>query len=81
MQVGMTWAPRADLHLHTLSVAARQAKERTAVEGGKRPFYLKKSEQRRLELLAKYEELQVGRGSEVGFRGAWWCVSEAVGGW
>lgn len=35
-----------------------KAKERTAVEGGKRPFYLKKSEQRRLELLAKYEELQ-----------------------
>lgn len=28
------------------------------MEGGKRPFYLKKSEQRRLELLAKYEELQ-----------------------
>lgn len=37
------------------------------MEGGKRPFYLKKSEQRRLELLAKYEELQVGgRWGRVG---------------
>ncbi len=43
-------------------LGCRQAKERAAVEGGKRPFYLKKSEQRRLELLAKYEELQVRLG-------------------
>lgn len=35
-----------------------KSKERTAVREGKRPFYLKKSEQRRLELLAKYEELK-----------------------
>jgi ribosomal RNA-processing protein 36 len=32
--------------------------EHGAVREGKRPFYLKKSEQRRLELLARYEELQ-----------------------
>ena len=35
-----------------------QAKERASVKDGKRPFYLKKSEQRRLELVAKYEELK-----------------------
>lgn len=83
-QVGMNWAPRADLPVHTLSVAARQAKERTAVEGGKRPFYLKKSEQRRLELLAKYEELQVGKGVQGGAwwrSGVWWWVSGSLGGW
>ena len=32
--------------------------ERQAVEAGKKPFYLKKSEQRKLELLAKYRELK-----------------------
>ncbi|KAI3435530.1 hypothetical protein D9Q98_001596 [Chlorella vulgaris] len=37
-----------------------KAKERGAVRDGKQPFYLKKSEQRRLELLAKYEELKAG---------------------
>ncbi|KAL4432830.1 hypothetical protein ABPG77_008156 [Micractinium sp. CCAP 211/92] len=35
-----------------------KAKERAAVKEGKKPFFLKKSEQRRLELLAKYEELK-----------------------
>ncbi|KAL4458076.1 hypothetical protein ABPG75_012941 [Micractinium tetrahymenae] len=35
-----------------------KAKERAAVKDGKSPFFLKKSEQRRLELLAKYEELK-----------------------
>lgn len=35
-----------------------KAKEREAVKDGKRPFFLKKSEQRRLELVAKYDELQ-----------------------
>ncbi|PSC72696.1 ribosomal RNA processing 36-like protein [Micractinium conductrix] len=35
-----------------------KAKERAAVKDGKNPFFLKKSERRRLELLAKYEELQ-----------------------
>ncbi|EFN58403.1 hypothetical protein CHLNCDRAFT_140335 [Chlorella variabilis] len=35
-----------------------KAKERASVKDGKRPFYLKKSEQRRLELVAKYEELK-----------------------
>ena len=40
------------------SLPPAQAKERAAVREGKRPFFLKKSEQRRLELLAKYEELQ-----------------------
>lgn len=35
-----------------------QAKEKAAVAGGKAPFYLKKAEKRRLELVAKYEELK-----------------------
>jgi ribosomal RNA-processing protein 36 len=35
-----------------------QTQERGAVKDGKKPFYLKKSEQRRLELVAKYEELK-----------------------
>jgi len=35
-----------------------KAKERAAVAEGKRPFYLKKSEKRRQELLAKYDELK-----------------------
>lgn len=55
-------------------LACRQAKERAAVEGGKRPFYLKKSEQRRLELLAKYEELQVSSGRWCVV--VWWCAGE-----
>lgn len=38
--------------------AGLKAKEREAVKAGKAPFYLKKSEKRRLELLAKYEELK-----------------------
>ena len=33
-------------------------KENAAVAGGKRPFYLKKSEKRRQELVARYEELK-----------------------
>ena len=36
--------------------------ERHAVEAGKKPYYLKKSEQRKLELLAKYRELKEGGG-------------------
>ena len=44
------------------------------MEGGKRPFYLKKSEQRRLELLAKYEELQVSSGRWCVV--VWWCAGE-----
>jgi len=35
-----------------------KAKERVAVSDGKRPFYLKKSEKRKQELMAKYEELK-----------------------
>ena len=47
------------LHPNSLPRSAPpQAQEREAVRSGKRPFYLKKSEQRRLELLAKYQELQ-----------------------
>jgi ribosomal RNA-processing protein 36 len=41
-----------------LAPPAAQSAEHGAVREGKRPFYLKKSEQRRLELLARYEELQ-----------------------
>ena len=41
-----------------------QAKEKAAVGGGKAPFYLKKSEKRRLELLAKYESLRSSGGLE-----------------
>ncbi len=41
-----------------------QAKEKAAVGGGKAPFYLKKSEKRRLELLAKYESLKESGGLE-----------------
>jgi ribosomal RNA-processing protein 36 len=50
--------PAHDQHLPFPPV--EQAKERGAVRDGKQPFYLKKSEQRRLELLAKYEELKAG---------------------
>ena len=35
-----------------------QAKERDAVKAGKKPFFLKKSDKRRAELVAKYEELK-----------------------
>lgn len=41
-----------------LSVIDSQTQEREAVKQGKSPYYLKKSEQRKLELLAKYEELK-----------------------
>lgn len=35
-----------------------KTKEKAAVEAGKKPYYMKKSELKRLELLAKYEELK-----------------------
>jgi ribosomal RNA-processing protein 36 len=34
------------------------------VASGKKPYYLKKSEQRKMELLAKYQELKSGGGLE-----------------
>ncbi|RMZ55256.1 hypothetical protein APUTEX25_005534 [Auxenochlorella protothecoides] len=38
--------------------AKLKSKERAAVQAGKTPFHLKKSEQKRLELVAKFEELK-----------------------
>ena len=35
-----------------------QAEQKAAVAAGKKPFYLKKSEKRKRELVAKYEELK-----------------------
>lgn len=35
-----------------------QSKEKTAVAAGKKPFFLSKSEKRKRELVAKYEELK-----------------------
>lgn len=37
---------------------ALQSEEKAAVAAGKKPFFLKKSEKRKRELLAKYEELK-----------------------
>ena len=37
-----------------------QAKERAAVRAGKKPFYLKKTDRKRAELTAKYEDLRKG---------------------
>ena len=45
-----------------LQNAPGQAKEKEAVAGGKAPFYLKKSEKKRLELVAKYEALKASGG-------------------
>lgn len=39
---------------------ALQTQEKAAVAAGKKPFFLKKSDKRKRELVAKYEELQVG---------------------
>lgn len=35
-----------------------QAEQRKAVESGKTPFFLKDSDKRKLELVAKYQQLQ-----------------------
>jgi ribosomal RNA-processing protein 36 len=35
-----------------------QTQEKDAVAHGKKPYFLKKSEKKKLELLAKYEELK-----------------------
>lgn len=40
------------------SEKALKEKEREAVKAGKNPFYLKKSEKKKLELVGKYEELK-----------------------
>ena len=48
----------ASLTVLALPYRARQGTEKQAVASGKKPYYLKKSEQRRLELVAKYEELK-----------------------
>jgi ribosomal RNA-processing protein 36 len=45
--------PPRHTHKHT------QASEKEAIAGGKKPFFLKKSEKRKRELLAKYEDLKV----------------------
>jgi ribosomal RNA-processing protein 36 len=42
----------------------QQATEKQAVAAGKAPFYLKKSEVKKRELLAKYEELKDSGGLE-----------------
>lgn len=44
--------------------AAAAAGRRAAADAGKAPFYLKKSERKRQELVAKYEELKTGGGLE-----------------
>lgn len=44
-------------------VAVTQAKEREAVKAGKKPFYMKKSDVKKAELLEKYRALaDAGRG-------------------
>mmetsp|Transcript_11711 Transcript_11711/g.18381 ORF Transcript_11711/g.18381 Transcript_11711/m.18381 type:complete len:286 (+) Transcript_11711:288-1145(+) len=43
-------------------LAERRATERKAVEKGKKPFYLKKSDQRTLDLVKRYEELKGKKG-------------------
>ena len=42
-----------------------KAKEKELVAAGKKPYYLKKSEQRRLELLAKFNELKAAGGDKL----------------
>jgi ribosomal RNA-processing protein 36 len=51
---------RAEEQRRKKDAAAKQikAKERDAVRAGKNPFYLKKSEKRKVELVDKYEELK-----------------------
>ena len=45
---------------------AVQAKEKEAVKAGKKPFFLKKSEKKRQELVSRYEELKAtGRLQKV----------------
>ena len=41
-----------------------QAKEKEAVKGGKKPFFLKKSEKKKQELIRKYQELKASGGLE-----------------
>jgi len=41
-----------------------KAKEKEAVKGGKKPFFLKKSEKKRLELVQRYEDLKATGGLE-----------------
>jgi hypothetical protein len=42
-------------HRKLASVVSAQAKEREAVKAGKKPFYLKKGELRKAELIEKYK--------------------------
>lgn len=39
-----------------------QAKEREAVRAGKKPFFLKKTDRRKAELVAQYQDLQKSGG-------------------
>ena len=41
-----------------MKIVILQAKEREAVKAGKRPFFLKKSEKKKQELIRKYQELK-----------------------
>ena len=50
--------------LRNVFVCVLQSNEKHAVAAGKKPFYLKKSEQKKLELLARYR----GKGGNGGGR-------------
>lgn len=54
----MVWEEVLRPCMRPLPPPTLQSKEKEAVKGGKAPYYLKKSEQKRLELVAKYEELK-----------------------
>ena len=49
-------------HAGDPTIAVVQAQERQAVKQGKRPFYLKASEKRKLALVSKYNALKASGG-------------------
>lgn len=56
-----------------------QAQQRKSVESGKQPYYLKESDKKKLELVAKYETLKKqGKLDRCGLNWSWvrhlvWC--------
>ena len=48
-------SPVVGVSMLTRSLAVAQAKEREAVKAGKKPFYLKKGDLRKAELVEKYK--------------------------
>lgn len=49
---------------HTFLSLCSQAEERAAVKQGKQPFFMKRSEAKRQELIAKYKHLKATGGLE-----------------